>query len=68
MNSATSQALLRLNRAFYDRFADEFARSRTSEQPGWQRLLPIYQNKDAFSTWAVVMAGWPACWINSGVG
>ena len=39
MNSATSQALLRLNRAFYERFADEFARSRTPEQPGWQRLL-----------------------------
>lgn len=39
MDDATREALLHLNRAFYRRFAAEFARSRTPHQPGWQRLL-----------------------------
>ncbi len=41
MNTATSEVLLNLNRAFYARFADQFAHSRTPNQPGWQRLLPF---------------------------
>jgi SAM-dependent methyltransferase len=39
METATAETLLRLNRAFYARFAAEFAGSRTPNQPGWQRLL-----------------------------
>jgi SAM-dependent methyltransferase len=39
MDAATAGTLLQLNRAFYDRFALEFAGSRTLNQPGWQRLL-----------------------------
>ena len=39
MDTATSDTLLRLNRAFYARFAAEFAQSRTPNQPGWQRLF-----------------------------
>jgi alkylated DNA repair protein alkB family protein 8 len=39
MDTATTEALLRLNRVFYDRFAVQFAQSRTPNQPGWQRLL-----------------------------
>ncbi|HSN74952.1 MAG TPA: class I SAM-dependent methyltransferase [Anaerolineae bacterium] len=40
MDTATIETLLRLNRVFYDRFAAQFAQSRTPNQPGWQRLLP----------------------------
>lgn len=39
MQPTTAETLLRLNRAFYDRFAVEFSGSRTPNQPGWQRLL-----------------------------
>jgi SAM-dependent methyltransferase len=39
MDPATPETLLRLNRAFYERFAAEFAGSRPANQPGWQRLL-----------------------------
>jgi tRNA (uracil-5-)-methyltransferase TRM9 len=39
MQPTTAATLLRLNRAFYDRFAAEFSGSRTPNQPGWQRLL-----------------------------
>ncbi len=39
MDTATIDTLLRLNRAFYGRFAAEYAHSRTANQPGWQRLL-----------------------------
>jgi tRNA (uracil-5-)-methyltransferase TRM9 len=41
MDVSTVEALLRLNRTFYDRFARQFAQSRTPNQPGWQRLLPF---------------------------
>jgi SAM-dependent methyltransferase len=41
MDTATTETLLRLNRVFYDRFAAQFAQSRTPNQPGWQRLLPF---------------------------
>lgn len=39
MQPATAETLLRLNRAFYDRFAADFAGSRTPNQPGLRRLL-----------------------------
>ncbi len=39
MQPTTVETLLRLNRAFYDRFAAEFAASRAPNQPGWRRLL-----------------------------
>lgn len=39
MHSATAEALIDLNRAFYARFAREFARSRSLDQPGLLRLL-----------------------------
>ncbi len=39
MNGATASTLLQLNRAFYNQFAQEFADSRTPNQPGWQQLL-----------------------------
>lgn len=41
MDASTTETLLRLNRTFYDRFAQQFAQSRTPNQPGWQRLLPF---------------------------
>jgi SAM-dependent methyltransferase len=41
MDTATIETLLRLNRVFYDRFAAQFAQSRTPNQPGWRRLLPF---------------------------
>jgi SAM-dependent methyltransferase len=40
MDTATADTLLRLNRVFYERFAAEFAQSRTPNQPGWRQLLP----------------------------
>ncbi len=39
MDASTAETLLRLNRTFYDRFAQQFAQSRTPDQPGWRRLL-----------------------------
>lgn len=41
MNSATAQQLLDLNRRFYAEFADSFAATRESPQPGFARLLPF---------------------------
>ena len=41
MDPSIAETLLRLNRTFYDRFAQQFAQSRTPHQPGWQRLLPF---------------------------
>lgn len=39
MNTATAEALLAINRAFYARFARQFALSRSLDQPGLLRLL-----------------------------
>lgn len=39
MDAATEQQLLRLNREFYARVADDFSRSRRSLQPGIRRVL-----------------------------
>jgi len=40
MNSETCAALLELNRRFYTRFAGDFARTRRSWPPGFDRILP----------------------------
>ncbi len=40
MDATTAGRLLQINRAFYTQFAQEFADSRSPNQPGWQRLLP----------------------------
>jgi len=40
MNVETCAALLDLNRRFYARFADDFARTRRSWPPGFERILP----------------------------
>jgi 2-polyprenyl-3-methyl-5-hydroxy-6-metoxy-1,4-benzoquinol methylase len=39
MDASTVETLLRLNRTFYGSFAQQFAQSRTPNQPGWRRLL-----------------------------
>lgn len=41
MDPKTAARLLRLNRDFYDRFAQEFADTRGVRQPGLQRLAPL---------------------------
>jgi SAM-dependent methyltransferase len=40
MRSDTREALASLNRAFYDRFAGDFARTRRSWPPGFDAILP----------------------------
>ncbi len=40
MDSETSAALAELNRAFYTKFAGDFARTRRAWPPGFQRILP----------------------------
>ncbi len=39
MDERTAAALGRLNRAFYERFAEDFSRTRRRPWPGWERLL-----------------------------
>ncbi len=41
MDERTAAALARLNRAFYERFAEEFSRTRRRPWPGWERLLQV---------------------------
>lgn len=39
MDHAVTERLVALNRAFYERFAEDFAASRATPQPGYQKLL-----------------------------
>jgi tRNA (uracil-5-)-methyltransferase TRM9 len=41
MNPATVDALLALNRIFYDKFAGDFARTRRSSPPGYDLIVPF---------------------------
>lgn len=44
MNATTIEALLALNRSFYERFAGDFARTRRSSPPGFDLIVPYLQH------------------------
>lgn len=45
MRPTTAQQLLQINRRFYRRFSEPFARTRNRPWPGWSRVVDLYRNR-----------------------